>query len=138
MSHSIGSLASLASLAGLARPSGLSATVRAGADLVHRAGLAGGRLNLALFVVLQLADGLITYEAVRLFGTAAEGNPLLATWIAIAGAAPTLLGAKLLACGCAVFLYRRGIHTVLAALTIFYLLAAVGPWLHLLSTVSLS
>ncbi len=43
------------------------------------------RLWLAIFIVLQLADGLLTYAAVERFGTAAEGNPILATWIMLTG-----------------------------------------------------
>ena len=58
------------------------------------------RLWLALFVMLQMADGVLTYAAVERFGASAEGNPLLATWILMAGAAPALLGAKLMACAC--------------------------------------
>jgi hypothetical protein len=95
-----------------------------------------GRLGLALFVVLQVADGLITYEAVGLFGHMAEGNPLLATWIAMAGAGPALLGAKLLACGCAAVLYSCGAHRTLAGLTTLYGLGAVAPWLHAISVVA--
>lgn len=98
--------------------------------------MSGGPFCLALFVVLQIADGLITYEAVRLFGHAAEGNPLLATWIAVAGAGPALLGAKLLACGCAAFLYSCGAHRTLAGLTTLYGFGAVAPWLHVISVVA--
>lgn len=94
------------------------------------------QLTLSIFVVLQLADGLITYTAVDLFGLLAEGNPIVATWMAIAGIGPALLGAKLMACGCGVVLYRCGTHRVLAGLTGIYLLGAVGPWLHALSTLS--
>jgi hypothetical protein len=46
------------------------------------------RLWLAIFIVLQLTDGVLTYAAVDLYGATAEGNPILATWILIAGAAP--------------------------------------------------
>ena len=76
------------------------------------------RLTLAIFIVFQLADGLITYTAVDFFGPHAEANPLVATWIALAGAGPALLGAKLVACGCGLVLYRYGTHKVLAGLTI--------------------
>jgi hypothetical protein len=92
-----------------------------------------GQLIFAVFIVLQLADGLITYEAVRLFGPLAEGNPLLAMLIVTVGAGPTLLGAKLLACGCAAVLYGCGARRSLAGLTALYLFRAIGPWLHLLS-----
>lgn len=92
------------------------------------------RLVFTIFIVLQVSDGLITYGAVSVFGNTAEGNPLLQTWIHLIGAGPTLFGAKLLACGCGAALYAIGIRKTLAALTALYLLAAVGPWLHILSS----
>lgn len=95
-----------------------------------------GHLVLAIFVILQLADGLITFQAVALFGTAAEGNPLLATWMAMVGAGPALFGAKAVACACATFLYQRGCHRVLAGLSTVYVLVAVGPWLHILTVLT--
>jgi hypothetical protein len=51
----------------------------------------------------------------------------------IAGPAPTLVGAKLIACGCGAVLYALGVMRILAGLTLFYLLAAIIPWLHVLS-----
>ena len=51
------------------------------------------RLWLAIFIVFQLADGVFTYAAVDRFGLQAEGNPILATWIMIAGAWPAVFGA---------------------------------------------
>jgi hypothetical protein len=92
-----------------------------------------GRLVFAVFIVLQIADGLITFEAVALFGPAAEGNPLLATLIVLVGAGPALLGAKFVACGCAAFLHQCGYHRVLAGLATIYVVLAVGPWLHFLT-----
>ena len=92
-----------------------------------------GRLVLSLFVVLQVADGLLTYGAVSIFGLAAEGNPLIEAWMRIAGAGPALFGTKLLACACGAILYVLNVRRTLAALTCFYLVAAVGPWLHILS-----
>ncbi|MEO7158240.1 MAG: hypothetical protein ABI039_11790, partial [Vicinamibacterales bacterium] len=56
------------------------------------------RLWLAIFVLMQVVDGVLTYAAVDRFGAAAEGNPILASWIILTGAAPALLGAKLVAC----------------------------------------
>src|SRR4051812_13465896 len=89
------------------------------------------RLWLAIFIVLQLADGLLTYAAVDRFGASAEGNPILATWIVVTGALPALVGAKLLACACGGVLYAAGVHRVLAGLTALYLFSAVMPWLHI-------
>jgi hypothetical protein len=94
------------------------------------------RLWLAIFVVLQLADGMLTYAAVDLFGPSAEGNPIVATWIVLTGAAPALFGAKLMACACGVVLYAAGVHRVLAGLSALYLFAAVGPWLQIFSQLS--
>ena len=94
------------------------------------------RLTLAVFFVFQLADGLITYTVVGLFGLHAEANPLVATWMAVAGIGPALLGAKLLACGCGLVLYHYRTHRVLAGLTGVYLVGAVGPWLHQLTVLT--
>jgi hypothetical protein len=93
-----------------------------------------GRFTLVLFVVLQVADGLITFGAVRIFGTAAEGNPILETWIQLAGPGAALLGAKGVACGGAVVLYALGRRRLLAALTAVLLAYGVVPWLVLLAT----
>ena len=91
------------------------------------------RLWLAIFILLQLADGVLTYAAVDRFGPTAEGTPLLATWILIVGAMPAVFGAKLLACACGGVLYAAGVHRVLVGLSTLYLFAAVLPWLHIFS-----
>lgn len=91
------------------------------------------RLTLLLFLTFQVADGLITYGVASIFGAPAEGNPILSTWMHIAGIGPTLLVAKLLACGCGIFLYYRRGHLALAVLTISYAFGAVLPWLRTLS-----
>ena len=104
------------------------------------------RLTLLVFLTFQIADGAITYGATSIFGTPAEGNPILATWMQIAGIGPTLVAAKLVACGCGLLLYyRRGYavlnakpkfrDAVLAALTVSYGLGAVLPWLRALSAI---
>jgi hypothetical protein len=95
------------------------------------------RLTLALFVALQAADGAITYAAVGLFGPSAEANQLLVTWMGITGLGPTLLGAKLIACGCGVVLYKYGVNRILAFLTAAYMLFAVVPWLQTLAAMPL-
>lgn len=94
------------------------------------------RVWLMVFVLLQLADGVLTYAAVERFGAEAEGNPILATWIMISGAAPALVGAKLLACACGAVLYAAGVHTVLIGLSALYLFAAVMPWVHIFMQVA--
>ena len=94
-----------------------------------------GRIIFAIFLVLQIADGLITFGAVKIFGSVAEGNPILATWILVAGPAVTLFAAKATACGLAAVLYRTGRERTLAALTGLLLCAAVAPWLAVLAGV---
>jgi hypothetical protein len=94
------------------------------------------RVLLALFVVLQAADGLLTYAAVERFGVAAEGNPILATWILLTGSETALVGAKILACFCGAVLYVAGVYHVLAGLSVLYLFAAVVPWLQILTSLN--
>ena len=88
-----------------------------------------GRIVLLLFLAAQIWDGILTYGAVQSFGVAAEGNVLLATWMGLAGAAPVLIGAKALAAACGFILYVHKVHRTLAMLTVFYIAAAIGPWL---------
>ena len=92
-----------------------------------------GKVVLVVFLVCQAFDGLLTYFAVSAFGHAVEANPILATWMTLAGAGPTLLVAKIAACACGLVLYTHGTHRALAMLTAVYLLAAIGPWLYVLS-----
>jgi hypothetical protein len=87
------------------------------------------RLMLLLFLVAQLWDGIFTWVAVDVHGLAAEGNAILGTWMALAGPTPTLLAAKIGAAAGGVLLYQRGVHGVLAGLTVLYAVGAIGPWL---------
>jgi hypothetical protein len=89
------------------------------------------RALLIVFIALQAADGLLTYTAVERFGTGAEGNPILATWIMLTGSGTALIGAKTVACMCGAVLYVAGVHHVLAGLSALYLFAAVVPWLRI-------
>jgi hypothetical protein len=93
------------------------------------------RTVLAIFIALQLADGLITFAAVQIFGPVAEGNPLLVAWIGIAGPATTLVMAKGVSCALAVVLYSAGRFKTLAALTAVMLVCAIGPWLTVLTAI---
>lgn len=90
------------------------------------------RLVLLLFLVAQACDGLFTYTAVRAYGITAEGNMVLATWMALVGPFPTLFVAKGVAAGGGILLYSRGVHRTLALLTLLYALGAVGPWIMVL------
>ncbi len=87
------------------------------------------RLLLLLFITAQFWDGVFTWVAVDAHGIGAEGNVVLATWMTLAGPAPTLLTAKIGAAAGGVLLYLRGIHGALLGLTLAYAIFAIGPWL---------
>jgi hypothetical protein len=87
------------------------------------------RLILLVFLVAQMWDGIFTYVAVDAHGVSAEGNVILAGWMAVIGPAPTLLAAKLAAAAGGILLYMHGVHGALAGLTALYLVGAIGPWM---------
>ena len=112
---------------------------RNGAKLRHHSCSLVGmwpRALLIVFILLQAADGLLTYAAVERFGMAAEGNPILATWIMLTGSGTALIGAKTVACMCGAVLYAAGVHHVLAGLSALYLFAAVVPWLRIFAQIT--
>lgn len=96
-------------------------------------GVSLSRLTLLVFLVFQAADGLMTYGAATLFGTAAEGNPIIATGMQLLGVGPALVLAKLVSSAGGVLLYWHGVHVALAGVTAFYAFGAVIPWLSVLS-----
>jgi hypothetical protein len=87
------------------------------------------RVMLLLFLAAQAFDGLFTYTAVHAYGLDAEGNIVIATWMALVGPAAALFGAKTLASACGVLLYIRGMHRTLSVLTMVYMVGAIGPWM---------
>jgi hypothetical protein len=90
------------------------------------------RVVLLLFLAAQVFDGLFTYVAVRGYGVAAEGNVLIATWMALVGPAAAVIGAKVLAGLCGILLYAVRVYEALAGLTLLYAVGAIGPWLVVL------
>src|SRR4051794_41969294 len=86
------------------------------------------RAVLFVFLLSQACDGLFTYTAVRAYGIAAEGNMVLATWMALVGPFPTLLVAKMVAAGGGGLLCTPGGHSTRAPPPLFFLPGAVGPW----------
>ncbi len=87
------------------------------------------RLILLLFLAAQMWDGIFTWVAVDAHGVAAEGNGILAGWMALIGPAPTLLAAKLGAAAGGILLYAYRVHGALAGLTVLYAVGAIGPWM---------
>ena len=100
-----------------------------------RASVRFARLIVMVFVVLQIADGLMTLGAVHIFGTAAEGNPILQTWFRLTGPLLTLCVAKGIACGGAALLYVMGRRRTLSALTVLHAWYTVIPWLTVLAKI---
>jgi hypothetical protein len=88
------------------------------------------RVILLLFLAAQAFDGVFTYVAVSAVGTRAESNALLVTWMGLIGPGPALFLAKSIAILAGAFVYRRGLHGLLAGLTVVYAAAAIGPWLY--------
>jgi Domain of unknown function (DUF5658) len=91
--------------------------------------MAVSRVMLLLFLTAQGLDGLFTYAAVSAYGLHAEGNVLIATWMALVGPGAALFGAKTVASACGVLLYMRGLNRTLSFLTLVYAVGAIGPWL---------
>jgi uncharacterized membrane protein len=83
------------------------------------------------FVVVQALDGALTFVGIQTFGTDIEANPLLAWYVSALGPAPALVAAKLFAVACGMALYVTARHRTLAVLALTYLVAAVGPWMHI-------
>ena len=90
---------------------------------------------LALFASVQVADAVMTFDAVKRFGLAAEGNPLLVFYMSTCGLGVTLIMAKAVAIALGTALYLHGHHLTLAALTVVYVAAAMAPWAWALSTI---
>ncbi len=82
---------------------------------------------------MQAADAVMTLVGVGRFGLAAEGNPLLAYYMARFGAGAALLGAKTIVVLLASFMHALEHDLPLAVLTLVYVAAAIWPWAWLLA-----
>jgi hypothetical protein len=91
-----------------------------------------GRIVFALFLIVQITDGWLTYQGIERFGSAVEANPIVAWYVLAFGPGTALVGAKSMAATCGVALYLRAMYGTMAFLTAFYVLAAVVPWMHVL------
>jgi len=85
------------------------------------------------FVTVQALDGAMSYIGVHRHGLGIEANPLVGWYLAAFGPALGFTFAKLFAVTCGLILYITDRHRWVAALTILYLAAAVGPWVQVLS-----
>ena len=98
-----------------------------GRRLVTRHG-AFGDVAVLIFVLVQCLDGVFTYLGWHIWGPSIEANPLVSSAVSMAGVGPGLAGAKLIAVSLGMVLHLRRVHLVVAALSAFYIAAAIVPW----------
>jgi hypothetical protein len=91
-----------------------------------------GDVALVLFLVAQASDGVLTYVGVSIYGAGIEGNPLIAWLMASMGHGLALTTAKMTAASFGIALHLVSVHKAVAALALFYLVAAVYPWAAIL------
>ena len=89
---------------------------------------------LALFVSVQLADGVWTASGITRFGPEMEANPLLYFLMTTCGMAGTLVSVKLLTMSSGAFLHFKSQDLALALLTVIYVFGAILPWAWTLAT----
>jgi hypothetical protein len=94
-----------------------------------------GDLAMLVFVLVQALDGALTYLGVHTWGPAIEANPLVSSAVSMAGVGAGLMVAKLFAITLGILLHLRQAHTVIAALSAFYIAVAILPWGILFLTV---
>lgn len=83
---------------------------------------------IVIFLLTQVFDGAFTYIGVVQFGIGAEANPLVASVMRTFGVAEGLIFAKVLASVLGIIMYLRELHGAVAALSLFYVTIALGPW----------
>ena len=89
------------------------------------------------FVVVQALDGVMTMYGMYTFGPDIEANPIIAFYAAATSPEAAVLGAKTFAVACGIVLHLTGHHGIVATLSAFYAVAAIGPWAHVLLRASL-
>jgi Domain of unknown function (DUF5658) len=88
------------------------------------------------FVLVQVLDGVMSYIGIQHIGWM-EGNPVVEWYTIVLGPAVAFTVVKLFAVACGSVLYLKARHGIVAALTLFYLAFAVGPWAHIIGTYGL-
>ena len=94
-----------------------------------------GDASFLAFVVVQIADGLLTYRGIAAFGIGIEANSLVAWYAGTFGIGLSLVAIKLVAVTCGSVLHLNAMHRTLGALTLVYVAAAVWPWTRVLASV---
>jgi hypothetical protein len=90
-----------------------------------------GPVVLAIFVLAQVLDGVLTYWGVGRFGLDVEMNSWLAGFMVAIGPGPALVAAKTLACVCGVVLFMTASLRVLAVAAGWCIGFALVPWVLL-------
>jgi uncharacterized membrane protein len=91
-----------------------------------------GDVALLVFLLVQALDGVLTYVGISSYGPGAEANPLINWLMASIGEGPALTTAKVAAGFFGIALHLSAVHKAVALLALFYLAAAVLPWLAIL------
>ena len=84
------------------------------------------------FLIAQACDGVFTYIGVATYGLHAEANPLLGWLMNALGYGAGVTAAKATTGAFGIVLHLVAVHRLLAALAVFYLVAAIAPWVGLL------
>jgi hypothetical protein len=93
-----------------------------------------GIAALALFISVQVADGVWTANGIARFGPAIEANPILSFLVGTCGVAGALVSVKIVAMIGGAFLHLQSRHLALSLLTVIYVFGAIVPWAWTLAT----
>jgi len=93
----------------------------------------------ALFVTVQVADGICTVSGIKYFGLQAEGNAILRSAVENYGCMPAIITAKLLAILAILGLVKISKHVswaknMLISLCFLYIFVAIIPWVYYLQS----
>jgi hypothetical protein len=88
---------------------------------------------LALFIAVQIADGVLTAVGIGRFGPGIEANPILVHTMILFGSSAALCAAKSVAIAAGAVLHVYSYHLMLAILTVAYVFATLLPWTLLLN-----
>jgi uncharacterized membrane protein len=95
-------------------------------------GSKSGNIVVIAFLLAQACDGVLTYVGISQYGMRIEGNPLLGWLMVTMGQGLALAATKVTAGAFGIALHLSSVHRVVAALTGFYLVVAVLPWIGIL------
>jgi hypothetical protein len=95
-----------------------------------------GNFVVLAFLIVQALDGALTYIGLATIGRVVEGNPIVASLMALFGLGVGLTSAKLFAASLGIALHLFGTHHLIAALTAVYLAGAILPWMAIFAFAS--